>query len=192
MLKIFRLIAATVLLACPPLGAQAALLTYDFTVTATSGSLAGDVGSGSLSFDSSLLAVANTNNAQPGLLTDLSFTWGGTTYNASTANTGQISTSTVNHIALVEFGNDCSTGGCTASSAVPNSWWFAYSPGLETGQFAYADSAGSYVSSEVTWTPVPTPLPAAGWLLLSAVLLLGVVFRPTTLIARRQGLTTVS
>src|SRR5690349_6080422 len=72
--KDFKLIAAAVGLAGLPCGAQAALVTYDFTATATSGSLAGDTASGSLSFNDSLLTVPNTNYAQPGLLTDLSFT----------------------------------------------------------------------------------------------------------------------
>lgn len=180
MFKNFKLIAAAIGLAGLPFGAQAALVTYDFTVTATSGSLAGDTASGSLSFDDSLLTTPNTNNAQPGLLTDLSFTWKGTTFDSSTANTGLIASGAAGQLAGIAFGDDCSAGGnCTANAAKPNDWFVSYSFTNKTGVFAYADSAGSYTSSEVTFTPIPTPLPASGWLLLSAAALAG-VFLPKT------------
>lgn len=174
MFKNFKLIAAAIGLAGLPFGAQAALVTYDFTVTATSGSLAEDTASGSMSFDDSLLSVPNTNHSQPGLLSDLAFTWKGTTFDASTANTGQISSGTAGQLLAVGFGDNCSNGGCTTSVADPNDWFVAYSFADHTGRFAYADSAGSYVSSDVTFTPVPTPLPASGWLLLSAIALTAV------------------
>ena len=97
MRKNLKLIMATVALAGLPFGTQAAIVTYDFTVTATEGSLAGTTASGLLSFDDSLLAVPNTSNQQTGLLTDLSFTWNGTTLDASTANTGFINSGVAGH-----------------------------------------------------------------------------------------------
>jgi hypothetical protein len=169
-LRNFKLIAATILLASLPLGAQAATVTYDFTAAATSGPLAGDAASGSLSFDGSLLAVPNINYAQAGLLTDLSFTWDGTTFNASTANTGEISSGAAGQLALLAFGDNCSASGCIANVANPNDWFVSYSFADQTGRFVYANSAGSYVSSDVTFSPIPTPLPASAWLLLSGAL----------------------
>jgi hypothetical protein len=169
-LRNFELIVAAILVAGLPLGAQAATVTYDFTAAATSGPLAGDAASGSLSFHDSLLAVPNNNYAQAGLLTDLSFTWDGTTFNAATANTGQISSGAAGQLALLAFGDNCSASGCTASTADPNDWFVSYSFADQSGRFVYANSAGSYVSSDVTFSPIPTPLPASAWLLLSGAL----------------------
>ncbi len=166
----FKLIAAAVLVGLP-LGAQATMVDYDFTVTATSGSLAGDVASGSLSFDDSLLAVPNTTYAQTGLLTSLSFTWDGATFNASSANTGLLSSGAAGELALVAFGDNCSAGSCTASSTDPNDWSIAYSFAGKSGRFVYADAAGSYVSSDVALAPIPTPLPGSAPLLGAAVAL---------------------
>jgi len=186
-LENFKLIAATILLAGLPLGAQASTVSYDFTAAATSGPLAGDAASGSLSFDDSLLAVPNTNYAQAGLLTNLSFTWDGTTFNASTANTGQISSGAAGQLALLAFGDNCSASGCIASSADANDWFISYSSANQSGRFVYADGAGSYVSSDVTFSPIPTPLPASAWLLLSGALL-GVALLRTGRLTANSGL----
>jgi hypothetical protein len=68
-------------------GAKASLITYDFTVTATSGPLEGAVAHGTFSYDSSSIVPGNFNVAT-GLLTSLSFSWNGVAYTQATANTG--------------------------------------------------------------------------------------------------------
>ena len=65
-------------------------ITYSFRVTATDGPLAGATANGSFSYDSSIVAP-NVTLSATGLLTSLSFTWHGITYDATTANTGFLS-----------------------------------------------------------------------------------------------------
>jgi hypothetical protein len=65
-------------------------VTYDFTVTATNGPLKGDIEEGSFTFDSSIAPPGGGVLDERGLLTNLSFLWDGVTYNASTANTGDM------------------------------------------------------------------------------------------------------
>ena len=57
------------------------LTTYDFTVTADTGPLSGDVANGSFSFNTSIIPRGGGGLPESGLLTDLSFTWNGVTYN---------------------------------------------------------------------------------------------------------------
>lgn len=63
--------------------AQSNSVTYDFTVTANSGPLSGDVANGSFTFNSSIIPAGGGLVAASGLLTDLSFTWDGVPYTAS-------------------------------------------------------------------------------------------------------------
>jgi hypothetical protein len=65
--------------------AQSNSTTYDFTVTATSGPLRGDIANGSFTFDSSIIPAGGGRVAASGLLTDLSFTWDGLAYTTSSS-----------------------------------------------------------------------------------------------------------
>jgi hypothetical protein len=70
-------------------GAKASLITYDFTVTATSGPLDGTVEKGTFSYDSSSIVPGGVN-PNAGLLTSLSFSWDGMAFTQATANTGNL------------------------------------------------------------------------------------------------------
>lgn len=100
--------------------AQASLLTYDFTVTIPPGSafgpLAGVVAPGTLSFDNSLIPASGFGAVGgPGLLSDLSFSWNGITYDETTANTGGLGFGGFPFLGAAQpgeltsfvFGNDC-------------------------------------------------------------------------------------
>ncbi|MGH7102531.1 MAG: hypothetical protein ACREFJ_09045, partial [Acetobacteraceae bacterium] len=127
--------AAAAFVLAPP--AQASVISYDFTVTITSGPLpSGTVENGSFSYDSSSI-VPNGSNSATGLLTALAFTLNGITYNASTANTGFLAFK-VGDLVNFSFGNQCFAGGCGAD-ATANSWYA--SPGGDG--FAYGVSGGS-------------------------------------------------
>jgi len=59
------------------------LRTYDFTVTADTGPLRGDVATGSFTFNSKIIPAGGGSLLEFGLLTDLAFTWNGMFYNSS-------------------------------------------------------------------------------------------------------------
>ena len=65
--------------------AQSNLITYDFTVTAISGPLSGDLANGSFTFSSSIIPAGGGVVPASGLLTDLSFTWDGVPYGLSSS-----------------------------------------------------------------------------------------------------------
>ena len=65
--------------------AESNSITYDFTVTATNGPLSGDVSNGSFTFNSSIIPTGGGVVAASGLSTDLSFTWDGIAYTASSS-----------------------------------------------------------------------------------------------------------
>jgi hypothetical protein len=104
-------------------------LTYDFTVTATSGPLSGTVSSGSFSFDSSVIVPAgppatscrpSTSPCPPTgggvagshLLDALDFTWDSIAYNATTANTGFLNFDSSGNLISFCFGDYAGAGGC--------------------------------------------------------------------------------
>jgi hypothetical protein len=60
-------------------------ITYDFAVTANSGPLSGAVASGSFTFNSGIIPAGGGLVPASGLLTDLSFTWDGVPYTASSS-----------------------------------------------------------------------------------------------------------
>jgi hypothetical protein len=65
--------------------AQSSSVTYDFTVTATSGPLSGEVANGSFTFNSSIIPAGGGVVPASGLLTDLSFTWDKVPYTLSSS-----------------------------------------------------------------------------------------------------------
>ena len=69
---------------------HASPITYDFTVTGTSGPLNGTVATGRMTFDSSIIPSGGGRVTGQDSLTYLDFTWHGIHYDASTANTGTI------------------------------------------------------------------------------------------------------
>jgi len=115
-----RIASALILTMSILLGAAAAdspawanLITYDFTVTAFSGPLAGVVAMGSFSFDESLVpASGNGSVSKQGLLADFSFVWNGIAYDETTANTGSLAFSpSGTPLSGFLFGNSCDGGG---------------------------------------------------------------------------------
>jgi len=111
--KILGLVAAALFGACA--AASATTITYDFTVTATTGPLAGDTANGSFSFNSSVIPVGGGEVGLTGLLTSLTFTWDGIAYNASTANTGYLHFNGSGALTDACFGNNASPDACQAN-----------------------------------------------------------------------------
>ena len=133
--------------------ANASPITYNFTATATSGPLSGTVEHGTFSYDSSSI-VPGGINAAVGLLTSLSFSWNGISYDQTTANTGDLHFDANGHLTQALFGTDCSAGGCQLVDG--NNSWF----GITGGFFTYSvpDGVGGGGSlTAVLAVPVPEP-----------------------------------
>lgn len=124
MSRAFRWVTASALCSLTSL-VQAAPITYDFTVTGTSGPMAGQSSSGSFTFDSSVIPVGGGNVSQTGLLTDLSFTWDGFSYTEANANTGALNFDASGQLILALFGSNCGGGSCSASVNT-NDWFFRW------------------------------------------------------------------
>ncbi len=111
--------------------AIAAGMTYMFTSTATSGPLKGSVATGTFTFDSgSIPSRLPGSNTTTGLLTALSFSWNGVTYNSTTANTGRLSFDNAGKLSFgTLFGTQCVAGSCSVSGSGEN-WYVQIGGGI--------------------------------------------------------------
>ncbi|HEX6998975.1 MAG TPA: hypothetical protein VF322_12610 [Gammaproteobacteria bacterium] len=148
-------ICAAAALALGPLTAQAIPITYDFSVTATAGPLAGTTATGFFTFDDAIIPPGGGTVEAANLLTDLAFTWNGIAYDETTANTGLFTFAATGDPLEVAFGTTCVPGLCALVGAT-NDWMvgrgaFAYTlPGV----FAFYDGTVSF-----TRRPVEVPEP---------------------------------
>lgn len=97
----------------------AALVTYEFTVTATEGPLMGTSSTGVLTYDESQFLLSGTY-AGAGLLESVLFDWNGITFTEANVDTGSL---TFDNSQLVgaQFGTKCfGASGCSISN--PGDW----------------------------------------------------------------------
>ena len=128
--------------------ASAATVTYDFTVIATDGPLNGSVAPGVFSYDTSSVIAGGGLNSATGLLTGLSFTWNGTTFDRTTANTGALEFDAAGNLAYFLFGSDCGAGACNIGQG-GNDWV------VSGGSFQYVyPGTEEYFRGSVSYAPV--------------------------------------
>ena len=152
-----------------PIAAHSAPITYDFLVNGgTSGPLAGQTATGSFSVDSSNTPASGGVLNATGLLSDLSLTWDGISYNALTANTGSliISWGSWGPVFGATFGTNCDAGTCSVASGGlnPSPQWFVQMFNDSPGTFVYGvpgDSANVF-SGTATFEPAPVAVPEPG------------------------------
>jgi hypothetical protein len=147
--------------------ADAAPLNHAFSVTATSGPLAGVTASGTFSYDSSTV-VPGGENLHTGLLTALDFTWNGILYDETTANTGGLFFDAAGDLIRALFGTNCSTGLCSVFFGMEE--WAVSAP----GPFAYAmPGSTSVFDGTARLVPEPSALSLLGIAVAGLVLLQG-------------------
>jgi len=151
--------------------AVATPVNYKFTVDVTSGPLVGTY-NGTFSYDRSSVVVGGYNLA-PGLLTALDFTFNGTTWNAGTANAGDLAFDSNGALDGFLFGNSCFAGACSLGS---NGWVAAASPGSGSF-FIYSISGVIQDFSDMTFAAAAVPEPGSLSLFGFGVLLLGIAAR---------------
>ena len=134
-LFLILLAVAIVLMA---VSAKAMPMTYDFTVTATGGPLAGVTASGTFTFSDTIIPVGGGEVDGDNLLTNLTFTWDSIAYNQTTANTGFLVFDAAANLSVFAFGNNHSSGSVgvqagyeqwfvVESFSFPTDSWFSYS-----------------------------------------------------------------
>jgi hypothetical protein len=166
--------------------ASASIVTWDFTATATAGPLSGTSASGSFSYDSSILTDQGATYYQPNILTSLSFTWQGVSYDTTNTATPFIASGLFNppltsaqfaaldpseQFGSIMFGNDCAPTACLINDSNPQDWFISINKTWNVVQFGYTDGTNSYIFNNIDYSYVaPVPLPASAWLLLTALL----------------------
>jgi hypothetical protein len=155
---------ALLALVLAPAASFASIVTYDFTVTATDGSLRDNTSTGYFSYDDAFVTANSHYNIGPGhdnWLTDLYFKWDGRLYTLANADSGFMVTNGDDQPLDWSFGSDCLPFSCSVSPGAQG-WWVLGVPD-SPGFFAYAqhgrDFGNGTVTStlRITTTPVDEP-----------------------------------
>jgi hypothetical protein len=162
-MRLFKFIAACALAAVVNAPASASQVTYDFSFTATEGSLAGNSFSGSFSYDSSIVQPAQITYGAH-LLDSLSFSFGGQTYTTANTSTVDLSWNMLGNLSGLLLGTNCTVvDGCTVQPGVRN--WsislYPVSPEYSTIYYSLPSDSRVYSASNfaVNLAPVPEPAP---------------------------------
>jgi hypothetical protein len=133
---------------------DASPVNYTFSVTATSGPLAGASATGTFSYDTSSIVPGGTN-ANTGLLTALNFTWDGITYNQITANTGFLEFDATGALTQDLFGNHCVAGSCSDLPGFEQ--WSVAFPVFGFAYFVAGESGGFGTATQSLVAAAPEP-----------------------------------
>ena len=161
--------AFAVLAAAVAISSSAGPITYEFSVTATSGPLVGVTSSGTFTFDRSII-VPGTSIDATGLLTDLDFTWNGIVHNEFSANAGFMVFDAGGELERITFGTHCGAALCFVQPFSES--WFADLP----GSFSYATASGEVFSGTGNLSRIAVPEPGS-LVLVGLALVIGVAVR---------------
>ncbi len=149
--------------------AQAFPIDYTFHVDITNGPLAGQMENGSFAYDSSSI-TPGLWNLSAGLLTSLSFSLNGLSYDATTANTGGLAFDLAGNLETTSvhplFGNDCSAATCKVAFST-NDWY------VEGPAFTYSIPGSIAFHGTVTYLESTIPEPSTFALLAASIPAIG-------------------
>jgi len=175
-------IVAFVLALLGPAGwAEADTITYQFQVTATSGSLTGETSTGTFAFDSSLIPPGGGRVVGLHLFNDLDFAWNGIHYDATNTQTGLLQFDSGGNLSQWEFGTACFTaggGGCVVRLIPPGFTDWEVRNNLASRppsffEYGFPDLTFGFGTENVT-NVAPTPEPLSVTLLGAALFGLGI------------------
>lgn len=121
-----RCIAVAALAAAPVLS-QAALITYDFTITLTAGPQAGNTVGGSFSIDNGI-APSGGGEFLGNSVTDFTLTYDGFTWDESIVESAFLRFDAFGALTTFGMGTNCNPGSCSISA--PGEWVLTGGPGL--------------------------------------------------------------
>lgn len=161
--------------------ASASPISYQFAASANTGPLTGVTSVGTFSFDSSIVPASGGVVDDANLFSQLSFTWGGMTFSAATANTGELQFNSSGIVVGALFGTSCGPSGFGCGvTAGTHDWEFFLNPAPGNRGFDYAIPADPlntfFQLGGVTLTgPLPVPTPGTLPLLSAALGALGLI-----------------
>ena len=114
--------------------AAAQPITVGFSATAITGPAAGTTSAGTFTYDAGIVPAGGGVVAATGLFTDVMFTFNGTTFDETTANTGSLTFDPAGNVLFAFFGTNCTVGSC---EPIPGTNSFLVAAAATFGQFVY-------------------------------------------------------
>lgn len=122
--------------------ANAGLIKYEFEFQSNSGALVFGPTIGTFTYDDAVAPVGGGYVSQDGLFTGLSVSFGGHSFDETTANSGWLLFDAGGGLIEAHFGNNCFGGGCGIGSG-QEEWWIRVGlEGQSVNDFAYSGFMG--------------------------------------------------
>ena len=154
-----------------PMTSSAGLVNRQFEFSSTQGPLIFGPTLGYFQYDDSIAPLGGGHVSMTNLFTDLGVSFGGFSFDETTANSGWIDFDASGQLLEAHFGNNCQTGGCVIFIGDPQWWIRVGEPFASVNDFAYSGFAGPnndfYQTLENRLIPVPA---APSYLLLSVAI----------------------
>ena len=142
-----------------PMAANADPITRYFEFSSTSGPLLFGPTIGSFEYDDSIAPVGGGYVLETGLFSALSVSFGGFTFDETTANSGWIQFDALGGLLEAHFGNLCVAGSCTIGGG--EYWWIRVGvPDFSVNDFSYSGyngAEGIYRTRDNRLLSVPEP-----------------------------------
>lgn len=157
--------AAALAALAAPLTSSAALVTRQFEFSSTSGPLTFGPTIGSFTYDDIVAPVGGGTVSQLSLFSDLSVSFGGYSFDETSANSGWLVFDSLGGLLEALFGTSCSAGVCGIGGG-EEGWWIRVGVPDTTNDFAYSGyngATGFYqtFSNRLLENAVPEPAPLA-------------------------------
>ncbi|KQW46227.1 hypothetical protein ASD88_07360 [Pelomonas sp. Root662] len=125
-----------------PLAAEAGPVTRQFEFSSTAGALQFGPQIGSFTYDDAVAPVGGGYVSALGLFANLDVSFGGFSFDETTANSGWLRFDPAGVLLDAHFGNNCNAGSCTISGGA-SQWWIRVGQvGNSVNDFSYSGFNG--------------------------------------------------